>query len=83
MQIGVTLATLVSGAYGPATLAGAAERLADRARAWARRGSPLAFAVVTVCITFVTLVLGELAPKRIALQRADADRAARRADRST
>ena len=31
--------------------------------------SPLAFAVVTVCITFVSLVLGELAPKRIALQR--------------
>ena len=31
--------------------------------------SPLAFAIVTVCITFVSLVLGELAPKRIALQR--------------
>jgi putative hemolysin len=32
--------------------------------------SPLAFGVVTVCITFVTLVLSELAPKRLALQRA-------------
>src|SRR5215471_11706544 len=27
-------------------------------------------AIVTVCITFVSLVLGELAPKRLALQRA-------------
>jgi putative hemolysin len=32
--------------------------------------SPVAFAVVTVCITYLTLVFSELAPKRIALQRA-------------
>ena len=31
--------------------------------------SPLAFAIVTVCITFLTLVFSELAPKRLALQR--------------
>ncbi len=30
----------------------------------------LSFLIVTVCITFVSLVLGELAPKRIGLQRA-------------
>jgi len=30
----------------------------------------VAFIVVTICITFVSLVLGELAPKRIGLQRA-------------
>src|SRR6185437_7700112 len=30
----------------------------------------VAFIVVTICITFFSLVLGELAPKRIALQRA-------------
>ena len=31
--------------------------------------APLAFGIVTVCITFITLVLCELAPKRLALQR--------------
>ena len=34
--------------------------------AWA---GTIAFIVVTICITFFSLVLGELAPKRIALQR--------------
>ena len=70
VQIGVTLATLVSGAFG-------ADTLAADLRSWlVRQGmsgsvaAPLAFAVVTVCITFVSLVLGELAPKRIGLQRA-------------
>src|SRR5215469_5063260 len=69
VQIGVTLATLVTGAYG-------ADTLAATFRSWlieqgmSSAAAPLAFAVVTVCITFVTLVLGELAPKRIGLQRA-------------
>ena len=71
VQIGVTLATLVSGAYGADTLAGAAEVLADPAQnvspGWA---GPLSFLAVTICITFFSLILGELAPKRIGLQRA-------------
>jgi putative hemolysin len=70
VQIGVTLATLVSGAYGAATLADVLRSWLIRqhvAEAWA---GVLAFLVVTICITFVSLILGELAPKRIALQRA-------------
>jgi putative hemolysin len=70
VQIGVTLATLVTGAYG-------ADTLVTAFRSWlAAQGmskdvsEPLAFAVVTVCITFVSLIFGELAPKRLALQRA-------------
>ena len=70
VQIGVTLATLVTGAYG-------ADTLVTAFRSWlAAQGmsknvaEPLAFAVVTACITFVSLVFGELAPKRLALQRA-------------
>jgi len=71
VQIGVTLATLVSGVYGSATLVGFLERALIRAgmgRGWA---DALAFVVVTVLITFVTLIFGELAPKRIALQRVE------------
>ena len=70
VQIGVTLATLVSGAYGAETLAGFLKSWLirqDVSNGWA---ATLSFLVVTVCITFVSLVLGELAPKRIGLQRA-------------
>jgi putative hemolysin len=71
VQIGVTLATLVTGAYGADTLAGVLKSWLVKSEhttpGWA---GPLAFLVVTICITFCSLVLGELAPKRIGLQRA-------------
>jgi putative hemolysin len=70
VQIGVTLATLVTGAYGAETLAGALKSWLirqDMSAAWA---GPVAFIAVTIGITFVSLILGELAPKRIGLQRA-------------
>ena len=70
VQIGVTLATLVSGAYGAATLAGFLKSWLVRQHLSTDWASTLAFLVVTICITFVSLILGELAPKRIGLQRA-------------
>ncbi len=70
VQIGVTLATLVSGAYGAATLAGLFKSWLVRQHISAGWAATVSFIVVTVCITFVSLVLGELAPKRIGLQRA-------------
>ena len=68
VQIGTTLATLVSGAYGADTLAGL---LSDWlvGQGMSQTWRPLAFAIVTACITFLTLVFSELAPKRLALQR--------------
>jgi putative hemolysin len=70
VQIGMTLATLVSGAFGADTLSGVLRSSLVRQGMDGAVATPLAFAIVTVCITFVSLVLGELAPKRIALQRA-------------
>jgi putative hemolysin len=70
VQIGVTLATLVSGAYGAATLAGFLKSWLVRQHVSEDWAATLSFVVVTICITFVSLVLGELAPKRIGLQRA-------------
>jgi putative hemolysin len=71
VQIGVTLATLVSGAYGAETLTGFLKSWLVRQHylspGWA---GPVSFVVVTIIITFFSLVLGELAPKRIGLQRA-------------
>jgi len=70
VQIGVTMATLISGAYAAATLAEAVKSwlivTVGMSASWA---SPVSYVLVTACITFVSLVLGELAPKRIALQR--------------
>jgi magnesium and cobalt exporter, CNNM family len=70
VQIGVTLATLFSGAYGAETLAGYLKSWLIRQHLSPGWASTVAFIVVTICITFFSLVLGELAPKRIALQRA-------------
>jgi putative hemolysin len=71
VQIGVTLAGFLSAAVGGATLADdLAPKLEDL-------GLPegvsqtLALVGVTLMISYVSLVLGELAPKRIALQRAE------------
>jgi putative hemolysin len=69
VQIGTTLATLVTGAFGADTLAAALRSWLVRQHVSDDVAGPLAFGVVTVCITFITLVLSELAPKRLALQR--------------
>jgi magnesium and cobalt exporter, CNNM family len=69
VQIGVTSTALLSSAYGAVTLSDQAKNfLVDHG--W---GNGLANATgivgVTLIISFVTLVLGELAPKRLGLQR--------------
>jgi putative hemolysin len=70
VQIGVTLATLLSGAFGAATLASSLKSwLAQHMNA--DLASALSIAVITLAISFLTLVFGELAPKRIALQRSE------------
>ncbi len=71
VQIGVTLAALGSSAFGEVTLADSATRgLRDAGLAhWA--ASVIGFAGVFIVITYATLVIGELAPKRLALQRAE------------
>jgi putative hemolysin len=68
VQIGVTLATLLSGAFGAALLS---VRLADQLRKIMPKdvASPVALIAVTLIISFFTLIFGELAPKRLALQR--------------
>src|SRR6266566_528461 len=70
VQIGVTLATLITGAYGAETLAGALKSWLARQHMQAAWAGPVSFIAVTIGITFVSLILGELAPKRIGLQRA-------------
>ena len=72
VQIGVTSTALLSSAFGAVTLSETAKKTLE-SHGWS---SGLAGAVgivgVTLAISFVTLVLGELVPKRLALQRAEA-----------
>jgi putative hemolysin len=70
VQIGVTVATLLSGAYGAATLAHAL-RGALIPTLPPRVASVVSFVFVTLVIAFFSLVLGELVPKRLALQRSE------------
>ncbi len=67
VQIGITLVGIFAGAYSGATLA---DPLGDRLDqyAWiAPRGDLIAIVIVVVIITYLSLVIGELVPKRIAL----------------
>jgi putative hemolysin len=71
IQIGITLIGILTGVYSGATFA---EHLAD---ALAARGVPQqyadngAYALVVASVTYLTLILGELVPKRIALSNAE------------
>lgn len=67
VQIGITLVGVFAGAYGGATLA---EPLAGRMAGLpviGRWSGGIALTIVVVAITYLSLVVGELVPKRIAL----------------
>ena len=71
VQIGVTLTALLSSAYGATTLSESAKRALMRAGLGSGLAGFAGLVGVTMIISFVTLVIGELAPKRLALQRAE------------
>jgi putative hemolysin len=71
VQIGVTLAGFLSAAFGEAALA---SHLRPVLQDWGAPGglaNVVSIIVITIIISYVALVVGELAPKRLALQRAE------------
>ncbi|MBI2760597.1 MAG: HlyC/CorC family transporter [Chloroflexi bacterium] len=67
VQIGITLVGILAGAFGGATLA---ETIADRLTAAGisrRYADPLSVGLVVLGITYLSLIIGELVPKRLAL----------------
>lgn len=67
VQIGITLVGVFNGAFGASTLSGSLADLLSRVPFLAGIAQPLAFGLLVVLITYLSLVVGELVPKRIAL----------------
>ncbi|MNK81679.1 Magnesium and cobalt efflux protein CorC [compost metagenome] len=68
VQVGITLIGILAGAYGQATIAGELDRILEIAfPAFAPYSQFFATALVVVLITYVSLIVGELVPKRLAL----------------
>jgi putative hemolysin len=71
-QVGVTLAGFLSAALGGDLLAVKVEPLLRRTSLPESVVGPMALILITLAISYVSLVLGELVPKRLALQRTEA-----------
>jgi putative hemolysin len=67
VQIGITLVGIFAGAFSGATVAERLGHWLDRFPSLAPHGDRIAIAVTVVAITYLSLILGELVPKRIAL----------------
>lgn len=71
VQIGVTLATILSGAFGGATLAEDLVPVLTRIGVPEALAKPAALVLITILISYVSIVVGELTAKRLAMQRAE------------
>ena len=71
VQVGVTLAGFVSAGFGAARIAPELAQPLISAGLAEGVAQTVAFVVITVLIAYLSLVLGELVPKRIALQRVE------------
>ena len=71
VQVGVTLAGFVSAGFGAAQIAPELAQPLISAGLAEGVAQTLAFVAITVLIAYLSLVLGELVPKRIALQRVE------------
>jgi putative hemolysin len=71
VQLGVTLTAILSSAFGAVTLTDSFQRTLERAGVGHTPAYAIAFLVIALAIAFVTIVIGELVPKRLALQRTE------------
>ena len=71
VQIGITLVGILAGAYGGATVADALAAWLVRVPGLSVYAEATAVGIVVVTITYLSLVIGELVPKRLALRNAE------------
>lgn len=72
VQVGITLIGVLAGAYSGSTLAAPLGDWLDTLPRVAPNGDTLAFALVVVFTTYLSLILGELVPKQLALRNPEA-----------
>ncbi len=68
VQVGITGVSILSGVFGGARLAGRLEPVLDEIPLLHPFAGSLSLAIVVLLITYLTLVLGELVPKQLALR---------------
>jgi putative hemolysin len=71
VQVGITLVSMLTGVFGGARIAADINAWFATIPALASMAETLSFALVVVLTTYLTLVLGELVPKHLALRRAE------------
>ncbi len=67
IQIGITFIGILAGAFGGATVAELVTRYIALLPLLSRYSEAIGVTIVVVCITYFSLVIGELVPKRLAL----------------
>lgn len=72
IQIGMTLIGILAGALSGVLLADRLEALLNLFPAIAAYGKPVAIGLVVVVVTYLSLIIGELVPKQIALKEPEA-----------
>ena len=72
VQVGITLVGILAGAFGGARLSGVLAELLRLVPALAPVAQEVAFTLVVVLITYLSLILGELVPKQLALRHPEA-----------
>jgi putative hemolysin len=68
VQIGITLIGIVAGAFGGATLAEPLDDVLAQVPVLAPLSAEIAYTVVVAAITYLSLIIGELVPKHLALR---------------
>jgi putative hemolysin len=67
VQVGITLIGILAGAYGQATIAGELDKSFEAIAILKPYAHILSTGLVVVILTYLSLILGELAPKRFAM----------------
>ena len=68
VQIGITLVGIIAGAFGGATLAEPLDNALARLPGLAPVSAEIAYTLVVLAITYLSLIVGELVPKHLALR---------------
>ncbi|MCF4969572.1 hemolysin family protein [Nostoc sp. CMAA1605] len=67
VQVGISLIGILTGAFGGATIAESLASYVKLVPVLAAYSQPISFGIVVLIITYLSLIIGELVPKRLAL----------------